>query len=59
MNNIINFTNKAIELEVNKIIKENEGNGYHRIVGLIETSRALGKTEEEILNLLKSTSFKL
>lgn len=52
-NNKIDFGSEFLNKEVEKIIKANGGNGYHRILGIINTMKEQGKTEIEIANVLR------
>ena len=51
--NVININVKYFEKEIKRILKNNNGNGYSRIVGIIRSLQLLGRTEEEILNELR------
>ncbi|MFC0903799.1 hypothetical protein ACFHWD_03725 [Clostridium sp. MT-14] len=53
MKKVININDKYFEKEIKRILKNNNGNGYTRIAGIINSLRLLGKTKEEILNQLR------
>ncbi|BAO04963.1 uncharacterized protein CBO05P1_244 [Clostridium botulinum B str. Osaka05] len=53
MDKIIDLKEKSFEKEFNRILKKNNGNGYHRIVGLIKSFKAMKMSDDEILEELK------
>ena len=53
MTNIINIKDKSFEYEIKRIMKKNNNNGYHSIIGIINSMRTLGKTDNEILEALR------
>lgn len=53
MDKIINLKEKSFEKEINRILKKNNGNGYHRIIGIIKAFRMAKMSDDEILEELK------
>ncbi|NCI19795.1 hypothetical protein EJM73_09165 [Clostridium botulinum] len=53
MDKIIDLKEKSFEKEINRILKKNHGNGYHRIIGIIQSFRMTKMSDDEILKELK------
>lgn len=51
--NIINFESEYLNREILELINRNNGNGWHRIMPVIDTLKEEGKTNIEIANTIK------
>jgi hypothetical protein len=51
-NNIMTYGSDLNE-EMNNWVEKNNGDGYHRIKALVDSYKNLGKTNQEIVNILK------
>lgn len=54
---IDDFGSKLLNEAVTDFLTRNDGNGYHRIKALINTSKELGETDIQIANTIKNLKF--